>query len=110
MASLSNIQNMRTEIEMKCRSAPTTPKWISGRKLYEISGPDNSALGCDFSGLLRQVGNMVENSGECLVVVDESGNAYGLPELLWEAAERMDDAHEEWLSDKIAALRKLQYD
>ena len=95
---------------MKCRSAPTTPSWISGRKLYEISGPDNSALGCHFSGLLRQVGNMVDLTiGESLVS-DENGNTYDLAVLLHEAAERMDDAHEEWLSRKVEALRKLQYD
>lgn len=94
---------------MKCRSAPTTPSWISGRKLYEISGPDNSALGCDFSGLLRQIANMIDLEGP-YYVKDESLNDYDLAVLLHEAAERMDDAHEEWLSNKIEALRKLQYD
>lgn len=107
MASLKNIENMRTELAVE--NYPTTPRWVSGRKLYEISGPDNSALGCDWSGLLRQIGNMLDLEGP-VYVKDENLNSYDLSILLHETAERMDDAHEEWLSDKVEALRRLQYD
>ena len=78
---------------------PTDPKWISGRKLYEISGPDNSALGCHFSGLLRQMSDMLGDSSN--TVIDENQNEYELATVLWETAERLDDAHEEWLGNQL---------
>lgn len=106
MASLSRIERMKTELEKN--EIPAIPNWISGRKLYEISGPDNSALGCHFSGLLRQVGNMLDDTP--IEVIDENQNKYDLSILLHEAAERMDDAHEDWLETKMMNLRRLRYD
>lgn len=70
-------------------------------KLYEISGPNNSALGCHYSGLLRQVANMLDDTERNIMVIDESQNEYDLAILLDEAAERLDDAHEEWLEAQI---------
>lgn len=99
MASLRRIEIMSQWLE-KCSVDPTPP-WISGRKLYEISGPDNSALGCHFSGKLREVANMLDiQYPDRLMVIDESGNEYDLAILIDEAAERLDDAHEEWLEDQ----------
>lgn len=100
MASLKRIHRMTEYLQTHAsRGYPETiPKWISGRKLYEISGPDNSALGCHFSGLLRQCAYMLDfKEAERVMVKDESGNEYDLAILLDEAAERLDDAHEDWL-------------
>lgn len=77
----------------------TVPEWISGRKLYEISGPDNSALGCHFSGFLRSLWYALDDND--IEVLDEYGNKWSLSTVLYEAAERLDDAHEEWLEERV---------
>lgn len=86
MASLKRIEEMRAELEN--HQIPTEPSWIRGYASSETK--------MHLSGILREA----------------AMNYNVLPEiehLLDEAAETLDDAHEEWLENKLIAYRRLRY-
>lgn len=87
MASLRRIEEMRAELENF--EIPTEPSWIRGYA--------SSKNKMHLSGILREA----------------SMNWHQLPpeieHLLDEAAETLDDAHEEWLENKLLAYRRLKY-
>jgi hypothetical protein len=86
MANLRRIEEMRTKLENYKIS--TEPSWIRG-----YASSENKM---HLSGILREA----------------SMNWHQLPpeieRLLDEAAEALDDAHEEWLENKLIAYRRLR--
>jgi hypothetical protein len=83
MASLENIENLVTELER--RGISTDPHWVQG---YEKR--DNH-----LSGALREAAmNWSDLPAEVEMLLDE-------------AAEVLDDAHEDWLSNRVAMARLL---
>lgn len=86
MANLMNIERMRVELENN--DLPTEPKWVRGLQMGNMH----------LSGVLREA----------------SMNWSNLPPeieaLLDEAAETLDDAHEEWLMDRLMKFRSLKYE
>jgi len=73
-----------------------TPDWVP----YEQDGQH-------FSGLLRQCSR--SNFAALHSIPDEDGNMHDLAELLDEAAERLDQAHQEWLEEIANQRLKAAY-
>ena len=104
-ASLSNIEEMADELGHDHK-----PDWVPFT--VKVDGTETSALDremthtLDFSGLLRECSRCdYVTDGHNLV--DEDGNLHDLEWLLDEAAERLDQAHEEWLDNELQK-RKLE--
>ena len=87
MASLQRIEEMQTEL--RSYNMPTEPDWVFG-----YHKPDRITM--HLSGRLREAAMW-------------SGLPPLIEELLEEAAETLDDAHEEWLQDRLLRLRRLKY-
>lgn len=87
MASLRRIEEMRAELEN--HDIPTEPSWIRG---YATSQHK-----MHLSGILREA------------EMEWSHLPPEIRHLLDEAAETLDDAHEEWLENKLIAYRRLRY-
>lgn len=98
-ASLSNIEDL---------SEYGTPDWVP--HLVGVPGTETSALDelmvetQHYSGLLRECSrsDFVEDG---INLCDESGGLHDLGELLDNAAERLDQAHEEWLENEHRKYR-----
>jgi len=98
-ASLSNIEEMADELGHDCK-----PDWVP--YLVGIEGTETSNLDAamvetkDFSGLLRECSrsDFVEDGQN---IVDEDGKLHDLGGLLDDAAERLDQAQEEWMDGKL---------
>ena len=88
MASLHRIEEMRAELENN--NIPTEPDWVFG-----YHKPDRITM--HLSGRLREA---AINCSSLPPVIEE---------LLDEAAETLDDAHEEWLQERLLRLRSLRY-
>ena len=86
MASLLNIEQMRVELENN--DLPSEPKWIRGLQ------PRSMHL----SGELREA------------AMNWSNLPPEIEELLDEAAETLDDAHEEWLMERLMKFRSVKYE
>lgn len=84
MANLERIERMRERLESL--GEPTEPPWIRGYTTRDMH----------LSGALR------EASMNWTLPIEIEG-------LLDEAAETLDDAHEEWLENKLLAYRRLKY-
>jgi len=82
MASLKRIEELTIELDGK------RPHWTEG-----INSPIVSKL--DLSGQLREYAEST--------LVDRGSTLFGL---LFSAAEALDDAHEEWLSNRLKELQK----
>ena len=95
MAELKKIETMIDQLATYVCMARTEPDWIRG---YEKR--DNH-----LSGALRSLGNMIDDK---LMFTDEDGNDTNLSAILEEAAETLDDAHQEWLEQQLAN-RKRRY-
>ncbi len=87
MASLQRIEAMRAELENN--SIPTEPNWVFG-----YHKPDRITM--HLSGRLREAAM-------------EANLPPLIEALLDEAAETLDDAHEEWLQERLLRLRSLRY-
>lgn len=93
-ASLDRIEELASSIGYQ------TPDWVP--YTVAIPGTETSNLDkvmvetLDFSGLLRECGrsDFVQDG---INLVDEAGGLHSLDEILGEAAERLDQAQEEWL-------------
>lgn len=83
-----------------------TPDWVP--HIVAIPGTETSALDeamvetQHFSGLLRSISFAITGD---IKVLDEDGNEHDLEELLDGAAERLDQAHEEWLEQRKHSVR-----
>jgi hypothetical protein len=85
MASLRRIEQMtQSLLRQGVPYDETVPFWLA------IDGGQ-------FSGLLRSIANGMH--GTNVVARDEDGMTHDLAGILDEAAERLDDAHEEWLEN-----------
>ncbi len=94
-ASLTRIEELASSIDYR------TPDWVP----YTVAIPGTETNALDeamvqtqhFSGLLRECSrsDFVEDGVQHLC--DESGGLHKLGELLDDAAERLDQAHQEWL-------------
>jgi hypothetical protein len=92
-ANLERIEELASAIEYR------TPDWVP--YTVTIPGTETSALDeamtdtLHFSGLLRQLSRAeVIDSG---MIEDEDGESHDVLDVLDAAAERLDQAHEEWL-------------
>lgn len=107
-ASLSNIEEMADELGHDVK-----PDWAP--YLVAVAGTETSALDeasvqtKDFSGLLREVSRCEYVSDNMHMLVDEDGKLHELEELLDQAAERLDQAEEEWMDAKLQD-RKVKRD
>jgi len=96
-ASLERIEELASSIEYQ------VPDWVP--YTVAIEGTETSALDeamvqtSHFSGLLRQLSNSDYISGpaESRMMPDEENKQHDIFEVLDEAAERLDQAHQEWL-------------
>lgn len=102
-ASLSRIEELASEVSYR------VPDWVP--YTVAVAGTETSALDeamvqtSHFSGLLRQCSNFEHvDSGR---IEDEDGKLHEISELLDEAAERLDQAHQEWLEAQCGASIKL---
>ena len=97
-ACLESIETMASEIDYRA------PNWVP--YTVAIEGTETSALDAvmvdtlHFSGLLRQCSMSDFVTDGDFRLCDESGNLHGLEGLLDEAAERLDQAHQEWLAQE----------
>jgi len=98
-ASLSNIEEMADELGHDVK-----PDWVP--YLVGIEGTETSNLDAamvetkDYSGLLREC-SRCDFVDDGINLVDEDGKLHDLGELLDEAAERLDQAQEEWMDGKL---------
>ena len=97
-ASLSNIEEMADELGHDCK-----PDWVP--YLVGIEGTETSNLDAamvetkDFSGLLRELSRAEYiDQGR---MEDEDGKMHNIEEILDDAAERLDQAQEEWMDAKL---------
>lgn len=83
-----------------------TPDWVPYTVLansHPSALEEAMAETLHFSGLLRSCANFEHiDSGR---IEDEDGNMHDIEELLDNAAERLDQAHEEWLEDRKHSVR-----
>lgn len=87
MASLRRIEELMAELQKY--HIPTEPSWIRGYMKSSISKKH-------LSGRLREASEDKNLPMEIECLLDE-------------AAETLDDAHEEWLENKLIAYRRLRY-
>jgi hypothetical protein len=95
MASLKNIEILTQELQK--HDIPTEPPWILA---IDSAVSDAGHI----SGQLREASDIVWDNDR--LTAEELNHQLSI--LLGEAAEQLDDAHEEWLFDKLRATQCLR--
>lgn len=94
-ASLTRIEELASSIDYR------VPDWVP----YTVA-IDGTAAGKHFSGLLREcAGSDFVTDGQN--IVDEEGGLHDLGGLLEDAAERLDQAHQDWLETETSRRNVL---
>lgn len=84
MASLKNIEHMIARLN-EMGDYTTTPDWMQGLPITGVAD-------MHFSGQLRDLASELWDNPEMQRVAD----------MMFEAAERLDDAHEDWLARRVS--------